>query len=646
MKNIKISQKLWILIAIMSVGLVSFGLYSYTTLNVVKINSPLYGKIVQGKDLVADILPPPEYLIESYLTLYQLIKATDQAEVNMLMEKSSKLEEEYLARHKFWASDLEEGDMKKIMVEESYSPALEFFRIKNGKFLPAIKSSNLELANQLLNASLKENYEKHRAAIDKVVQLATVSNSTLENETREIISSRSSLMIIMIFAVLLLSILVARWIIGLITKPVNMLANAVVKVSQGDLSQSVIYFSKDEVGKLSTAFNEMVENIRKARELLNDEKKSVEQKVKDAVRESEIQREYLTIKTSQLLSAMSQFSEGDLTVEMDIEKDDQIGKLFDGFNKSVKKIGNLIISLTKAVQATVSASNEISSSTEELATGAQEQSSQAIEVAGAVEQMTKTILRTSKNSSIAAETAKNAGTIAKEGGKVVHETVEGMNRVAIVVSRAGETVKELGKGSEQIGEIVQVIDDIADQTNLLALNAAIEAARAGEQGRGFAVVADEVRKLAERTTKATKEIASMIKRIQKDTNEAVISMDAGTKEVEKGKDLAAKAGESLLQIINAAEQVVDVIQQVASASEEQSSATEQTSRSIESITSVTQQSASATQQIARAIEDLNRLTMNLQDTISQFKIDESRVVNERSQYSVFENGGIRRLVSA
>ncbi|MBW7842621.1 MAG: methyl-accepting chemotaxis protein, partial [Ignavibacterium sp.] len=202
-----------------------------------------------------------------------------------------------------------------------------------------------------------------------------------------------------------------------------------------------------------------------------------------------------------------------------------------------------------------------------------------------------------------------------------------------VVRESAETVQQLGKNSDQIGEIVQVIDDIADQTNLLALNAAIEAARAGEQGRGFAVVADEVRKLAERTTKATKEIATMIKQIQKDTNGAVESMQQGTQEVESGKTLAQKAGASLKDIINGAEQVVDIVSQVAAASEEQSSAAEQISKNIESISSVTQQSASGLQQIAHASEDLNRLTLNLQELIAQFKVD-----NSTSHFAVRQNG--------
>ncbi|MFA6978884.1 MAG: methyl-accepting chemotaxis protein [Ignavibacteriaceae bacterium] len=361
------------------------------------------------------------------------------------------------------------------------------------------------------------------------------------------------------------------------------------------------------------------------------------------ISESKETQNYLARTTNVLLEEMSKFAEGDLTVKVVPEKeDDAIGRLFNGFNRSVQNIKTIVENVSEAVEATASAGTQISSSAEEMAAGAQEQSSQTTEIASAVEEMTKTILETSQNSSRSAEAAKSAGSIAKEGGKVVDQTIQGMNRIAEVVKKSAETVHALGKGSDQIGEIVQVINDIADQTNLLALNAAIEAARAGEQGRGFAVVADEVRKLAERTTKATKEIAVMIKQIQKDTGGAVESMNRGTEEVEKGKALADQAGKSLKEIIVGVEQVVDMSMQVAAASEEQSSAAEQISKNIEAISNVTHESAAGVQQIARSAEDLSRLTVNLQELTAHFKLHSSnekpKPVSNKGRLAVRSNG--------
>jgi methyl-accepting chemotaxis protein len=314
-------------------------------------------------------------------------------------------------------------------------------------------------------------------------------------------------------------------------------------------------------------------------------------------------------------------AEGDLTVEFDDPTKDEIGQLIGSFIRMVANLRQTLGKVTDASAAVASASNEISSSTEEMAAGAQEQTSQADEVASAVEEMTKTIVENSRNAGLTAENARKAREAAELGGHVVEETVVGMKRIADVVSKSAETVKLLGKSSDQIGEIIGVIDDIADQTNLLALNAAIEAARAGEQGRGFAVVADEVRKLAERTTKATKEIAGMIKTIQSDTVGAVHSMEEGTREVDNGIHLADRAGSSLRQIVEMIQTLTDMVTRIAAASEEQSSASEQISKNVEAISTVTSQSASGTQQIARAAEDLNRLTENMQNLVGTFILE-------------------------
>jgi len=320
-------------------------------------------------------------------------------------------------------------------------------------------------------------------------------------------------------------------------------------------------------------------------------------------------------------SVLETMAGGDLTRRISASYPGDYRKLKHSINDFGDSICNALNKVSEAVEATASASNEISSSTEQMAAGSKDQSNQTSQVAKAVEQMTKTIMGTTINVDRASETAKTSGTMAQEGGNVVGDTINGMNRIAEVVTQAAGMVKELGSSSDKIGEIIQVINDIADQTNLLALNAAIEAARAGEQGRGFAVVADEVRKLAERTTKATKEISVMIKQIQTDTVNAVDSMQKGTEEVNNGKLLAQKAEEALHKIISSSKEVVGNITQVAAASEEQSSAAEQISKNIESISLVTQESASGTHQIAKTAEDLTRLTENLQNLVAQFKID-------------------------
>jgi methyl-accepting chemotaxis protein len=324
----------------------------------------------------------------------------------------------------------------------------------------------------------------------------------------------------------------------------------------------------------------------------------------------------------QLVEGTERIGSGDLTVALTYGVQDEIGRLYAAIGEMTGKLHATIRGVLESSRAVADASTQISSSTEEMAAGTHQQSNQAREVAAAVEEMTRTIVENSSNAGSAAQTAREARKAAEQGGEVVNRAVSGMRKIAAVVTTSAQTVTELGKSSDQIGEIIGVIDDIADQTNLLALNAAIEAARAGDQGRGFAVVADEVRKLAERTTKATKEIAGMIKKIQSDTSAAVSSMEEGTRQVDEGITLADQAGTSLGQIVAVSQKVMDMISQIAAASEQQSSASEEISKNVEAISTVTHETSLGVDQIARSAEVLNNLTRNLQQLVDKFTVQD------------------------
>ncbi len=550
----------------------------------------------------------------------------------------------------------------------------EYFGLVVDGTLSAAAMKDFEMASYIATTSGEEIRKKFESELKQVMTSIDNKKDTLETEVGSIISQTILLIIIGMVIGLIAFLFTFFKLIPALTKPIDKMKELLFNYSLGDFEHQMEIKNNDEFGQMAVMLNKLrdsqLEKIEAAEKIASgdldlkvhslSEKDYLSQsfeKMIDNLNKLLMEIKFLTtasIKGNSVargntklfsggyktiiegmnntldavyepiveaVEALEKVAAGDFTIKITKEYAGDHERIKNSINNVTSSLGKTITEVANAATATARAANEISSSTEEMAAGANEQSSQASEVAGAIEQMAKTIFETTKNTTTAAQASRTAGKAALEGGKVVKETIEGMIRISAVVKKSAETVQNLGKSSNEIGEIVQVINDIADQTNLLALNAAIEAARAGEQGRGFAVVADEVRKLAERTSKATQEIAVMIKHIQKDTEGAVQSMQQGTKEVELGQTLAEKAGNSLKEIINGAEEVADIVTQVAAASEQQSNASGQISQNIELITNVTQQSAVGVRQIAHAAEELNQLTENLQKLISGFKVE-------------------------
>ncbi len=312
--------------------------------------------------------------------------------------------------------------------------------------------------------------------------------------------------------------------------------------------------------------------------------------------------------------------EGDLTQRFDVKSRDEIGILCENFNTFVEKLHDIISRISESTNIVASASAQIAASAKEMAAGSENQARQAEEVTNAMGQMASATVEVAKNAHEAATGAENAGSVADDGKEVVTNASGEMRMLAQTVHRSSDTIGQLGKRSSEIRKIIEVIDDIADQTNLLALNAAIEAARAGEQGRGFAVVADEVRKLAIRTTTATKEIETTIKVILQETEDAVENMKDETAKAEEGTKLAEKAGESLGEIVSSSQNVMAMINQIASAAEEQSATAKEIARNLDGISSITVETLSGTKETATAASDLSVQATTLQSLVNRFKL--------------------------
>ncbi len=320
-------------------------------------------------------------------------------------------------------------------------------------------------------------------------------------------------------------------------------------------------------------------------------------------------------------------STNDLTVKIGVNSQDENGQMATAFNRMIEKFHGIIKDIHSSIEHLASSSEELSASAVQIAGGTQSQSAKASQVSTASTEMSATIIEVAKNVSGAADAAKEASSVAVKGGEIVSLTINSMDGIAKSAKESSRIISTLGNRSQEIGNIVNVIDDIADQTNLLALNAAIEAARAGEQGRGFAVVADEVRKLAEKTMKATREIGDMIKAMQDETGKAIDSMECEVHAVEEGVKLAKDAGNSLKEIVTKVDVVTSMVHQITTATEQQSAATEQISGDIESVADVIRETSSSAQQIARASQEIAELATNLKSTVEIFKTSqEAKVV--------------------
>ncbi|WP_319245175.1 methyl-accepting chemotaxis protein [uncultured Propionivibrio sp.] len=312
--------------------------------------------------------------------------------------------------------------------------------------------------------------------------------------------------------------------------------------------------------------------------------------------------------------------EGDLTKNIYLKNRDELGELSKWFDMFMDNIQDDITQIGQSTQQIAAASAQLHSTAEQIAAGADEVANQSERVAAAGEQMSASAGEIAQSCATAAEGSHHASDAAIAGARVVDETITVMNSIAGRVKETAKSVETLGNRTEQIGVIAGTIQEIADQTNLLALNAAIEAARAGEQGRGFAVVADEVRKLAERTRKATTEISAMIGSIQNETREAVTAMETGVEEVARGSQKAEESGAALARILDQIHAVATQINQVAKAAQEQTQVTQDISQNMHQITGIVARTANGAQETTRAADQLSALAGELNGIVGQFKV--------------------------
>ena len=328
----------------------------------------------------------------------------------------------------------------------------------------------------------------------------------------------------------------------------------------------------------------------------------------------------ITAPVAVLIGQAQRVAKGELDIRLTESGDDEIGKLSRSFGSMVRDLRAIIGQVSDTSSQVAAAAIQLNSTAKRIATDAEAVATQTITVATAGEEMSATSGNIAQNCLLAAEGAQRASQSATNGVRVVEKTVSVMGQIADRVQESARTVERLGARSDQIGAIIGTIEDIADQTNLLALNAAIEAARAGEQGRGFAVVADEVRALAERTTRATREIGEMIKTIQLETQGAVSAMEQGVLQVENGTIEAAKSGQALQDILAQVNAASLQVSQIATAAEEQTATTTEISGNMHRINGIVGDTAGCAHEAAAVACQLSGNAEELQRLVRQFRI--------------------------
>jgi len=331
-------------------------------------------------------------------------------------------------------------------------------------------------------------------------------------------------------------------------------------------------------------------------------------------------RRWVAAPLREAVDQANKVAEGDFSTRSTIRSNDEIGALMKAQSSMSERLGRTINDVRAAASAVASDATQLTGAAGRVADGSAEQSDAASSMAAAVEQMSTSIDMIAEHASGAMTVSSDAQRVSLASSETIQQAVDAMNNIAETVRNSSDAIRQLGRESQEISAIAGTIKEIADQTNLLALNAAIEAARAGEQGRGFAVVADEVRKLAERTSKSTHEIAEMITRIQLGTQNAVDNMNVGVTQVASGVDLAAEANEAIKRIHDGAVQVSEAVANISSAIREQSTATTSVAQGLEQIARMTERNNADAQETARSAEALQAVAGKLRGTVEVFKV--------------------------
>ncbi len=559
LSNLKVRTRFLVLVGLYAAGMVGLGLALVTVMGKLKVNGPVYRAIVMNKDLVADILPPPEYIIESYLTCLQLLHETDKQETQRLLAYFKSLKSDYLTRHDVWVKDLPEGEMKRFLVEESYKPAMNFYRITEERFIPAVASGDMTAAARLATGELRDQYQLHRAAIDRVVKLSGEETLGLEAATDKTLRAANWTSLGILAGVLAVVIALAMNISAGIVRPINETTRMLKDIAQG---------------------------------------------------------------------------EGDLTKRLNVRSQDEIGELARWFDTFVEKLHRSISRVAENTLTLASSSQELSGASSRLASGAEEMAAQARAVATASGLATTNVNGISGAAGQMSASIQTAASAIEEMSSTINEVAENCQKESRVASEADaqaraaqDVMGRLSQAAGEIGKVIDVINNIAKQTNLLAINATIEAAAAGQAGKGFGVVAGEVKELAKQTAEATLQIRQQIMHMQENTATAVQAIGAIVRVIEDVNSISQSIAGTVEEQSTTMNEVAKSVglahasaAGIAGNVAESARGLTDVSANIEGVNQTVLETSRGIADVAANVNRLAELTAGLRSVVSQFRV--------------------------
>ena len=538
------------------VGLILFIALSFYAISQVRVNGPLYIDLKANDDLRADILPPPMYAVDPYAAINEAYIATVNNDMALRDRKLAEVKQAELDFNNRVA--YWQNFNNDVTMQGAYDAVVK----SNQNFYRTYNKDFLP-AIKIDAITAAKPLADLTDTFKLTKQTVLTLTAELEKRTKEAQSNNDRLLATILTLLGLLAIVIVTfiWIFG--SRQAKTIDSAVMMLeNDGQANQMAVLNLLDEMGDLA---------------------------------------------------------DGDLTVRAEV-RENITGAIADSINYTIDSLRDLVTGINRASEQVNTATGQAQATSAGLLSAAEKQSEQIAETTEAVSNMTRSILQVSSNASQASQVAQRSLQAATVGSQAVQNTIAGMNGIREQIQETSKRIKRLGESSQEIGEIVELISDITEQTNILALNAAIQAASAGEAGRGFTVVAEEVQRLAERSSEATKQIGAIVKTIQTDTNSAVAAMEKSTEGVVEGARLSDAAGKALTEIETVSNSLARLIQSISTATEAQTQVASTVTKNMQQIQEITSQTTEGTKLTADSVGQLTKLAEELRDSVAGFKL--------------------------